>query len=103
VVSCEVVNPFSHPRSLISDLTAGALLLRAFMRRVSPRHWLHPKPVVFLHPADEPEGGYTQIERRALCELGLGAGARSVVLCIGALPPDQELLGRKVPFRLALD
>ena len=98
---CEVVNPFAHPRSLVSDFTSGELLLRAFVRRASPRHWLHPAPLVFLHPVGDPEGGYTQIERRALREMALGAGARNVALCIGGLPSDREMLEMKMTARFA--
>jgi rod shape-determining protein MreB len=102
VASCEVVNPFAHPRSLVSDLACATLLLRASIRRVSPRHWLHPKPQVFLHLADEPEGGYTDVECRALGEMALGAGARNAVLCIGGLPSDQEMLEMKIKARFVL-
>jgi rod shape-determining protein MreB len=103
IPEAKLVNPFAHPRSLVSDFTSGQLLLRAFVRRVSPRHWLHPAPLVFLHPVGDPEGGYTQIERRALREMALGAGARNVVLCIDGVPSDREMLEMKMAARFVQD
>ena len=92
----EVINPFAHPRSLISDFSSAQLLLRYFVRRVAGRTWLQGRPLVFLQPMGNPEGGYTQIERRALHELALGAGASQVVVCLSAAPTDQEMLATKM-------
>src|SRR5439155_7328729 len=38
--SVEVVNPFAHPRSLVSDFTVGEQLLKAFLRRMQGRSLL---------------------------------------------------------------
>lgn len=92
----EVVNPFAHPRSLVSDFTTGYALLRIFVRRVLGRQWLQVSPLIFMQPLGDPAGGFTQIERRALREMALGAGASQVILCIPVAPPDREMLEMKV-------
>ena len=45
-----------------------------------------------MHPRVVAEGGFTGIERRALRELGMGAGAYSVMLWFGRDLTDEELL-----------
>ena len=45
-----------------------------------------------MHPLGTPAGGFTQIERRALRELALGAGASTVFLKEGEPLTDEELL-----------
>lgn len=93
----EVVNPFAHPRSLVSDFTVGEQLLRVFMRRLLPRSWLRPAPIVVMHPLGEPEGGFTQVEIRAFRELALGMGASQAIVWEGAPLTDQELLAGRFP------
>ena len=45
----------------------------------------------FKHPRVNPEGGWTQIEIRALHELAMGAGASRVVVWHGREISDEEL------------
>jgi rod shape-determining protein MreB len=90
--SVEVVNPFGHPRSLVSDFTVGEQLLKAFIHRLRPHSALRMAPRVVMHPLGSPEGGYTQIEIRAFHEMALGAGASEVVVREGRPLTDQELL-----------
>jgi rod shape-determining protein MreB len=87
-----IVNPFAHPRSLISDFTLAEQLLRLAIRRIVATSIFTPAPKMILHPLGAPEGGFTQVERRALRELGFGAGARQVDVLEGREPSDQELL-----------
>jgi rod shape-determining protein MreB len=87
-----VVNPFAHPRSLVSDFTVGEQLLKAFVRRVRPQSWLKLAPRIVMHPLGAPEGGFTQVEIRALHEMALGAGASQVVVREGRPLADHELL-----------
>lgn len=93
-LSVEVVNPFAHPRSLVSDFTAGEQLLKAFLRRVRAKSVFAPAPRVVLHPQGDPAGGFTQVEIRAFHEMALGAGASEAVVWQGRGLTDQELLAR---------
>lgn len=95
--SVELVNPFGHPRSLVSDFTVGEQLLKAFLRRIQGRSLLAVSPRVVLHPQGSPEGGFTQVEIRAFHEMALGAGASQVVIWQGRSLTDQELLSREFP------
>jgi rod shape-determining protein MreB len=90
--SVEVMNPFDHPRSIVSDFTVAEQLLKAFFRRLGGNSWFAPSPKVVMHPLGAPEGGFTQIEIRALLEMALGAGASEVVVREGRPLTDQELL-----------
>ena len=45
-----------------------------------------------LHPRVDPEGGFTQIEIRALRELAIGAGASKAFVWHGRDLTDEELL-----------
>lgn len=88
--SGELVNPFSHPRTLVGDFTVGEQLLKEFVRRVHRRSWFALAPRVVMHPLGSPAGGFTQVERRAFREMALGAGASDVVLWVGRELSDQE-------------
>lgn len=90
--SLEVVNPFGHPRSLVSDFTVGEQLLKAFIHRLRPHSPLRMAPRIVMHPLGSPEGGYTQVEIRAFHEMALGAGASEAVVREGRPLTDQELL-----------
>ena len=92
-----VLNPFAHPRTLVSDFTAAQQLLKYQLRRVFQSSIWRPAPCVVLHPMGRDEGGYTQVERRAFREMALGAGASQVFIWIGRQLTDAELLRRRAP------
>ncbi|MBX3586664.1 MAG: rod shape-determining protein [Ramlibacter sp.] len=88
----ELVKPFAHPRSLVSDFTVAEQLLKAFIRRVRRNTFLQLPPRVVVHLLGNPAGGFTQVEVRAFTEMALGAGAFEVVIREGRPLTDQELL-----------
>lgn len=86
----ELVNPFKHPRTLISDFTTAQIVLRAFLKKLFEDRLFAAAPIVVLHPRVDAVGGFTQIEIRALHELAIGAGASKVVVWQGReLTKDQ--------------
>jgi rod shape-determining protein MreB len=85
-----VVNPFGHPRTLISDFTVAEELLRRVVRSLRTSWW-QPSPIIVMHPLEMLEGGLTQVESRALTELAIGAGARTVFLHTGRELSRDEL------------
>ena len=93
----EVVNPFAHPRSLVSDFTVAEQVLKAFVRRVRGTALLQPNPVVIVHPLGQHEGGLTQVEIRALRELAVGAGASEVRVWQGPGLTDEQILAGEYP------
>ncbi len=90
--SVEITNPFAHPRSLVSDFIVGEQLLKAFLRRVMGNSVFAISPRVVIHPLGDPDGGFTQIEIRALREMAMGAGASKAIVWQGRELNDQELL-----------
>jgi rod shape-determining protein MreB and related proteins len=86
-----VVNPFDHPRTLLSDFTVGEKLLQHAYRYVFSNSYFKPAPLVYIHPMEKLEGGLTQIEARAFRELASGAGAREVYVCSGVQYTDEEI------------
>lgn len=95
--SVDVVNPFAHPRSMVSDFNVAEQLLKAFLQRIRGRSPFAPSPRVVLHLLGNPAGGYTQVEIRAFHEMALGAGASQVVVWQGRDLSDDELLSRTFP------
>lgn len=93
----EIVNPFAHPRSLISDFILGEQVLKAFLRRVQGRSLLAVSPLLIMHPLGNPAGGLTQVECRAFHTMAQGAGAAKVTLWQGRNLSDQGLLSRQFP------
>ncbi len=92
-----VANPFSHPRSLVSDFTTAQRVLKAFVRKLNKRSRFRLVHRMVLHPQGEPAGGYTQIEIRALHELARGVGASSVIVWQGPELTDEQILSRRYP------
>lgn len=87
------VNPFEHPRSIIADFTVGEQLLNHGLRTMlqSLGGFLMTVPaLVILHPLEKTEGGLTEVEKRALKELGLGVGFRECLVYTG---PALVILG----------
>ncbi|OGB28603.1 MAG: rod shape-determining protein MreB [Burkholderiales bacterium RIFCSPLOWO2_12_FULL_61_40] len=95
--SVRIVNPFAHPRSMVSDFTAGEQTLKAFIQRVKVSSFLAPSPAVVMHLLGDPDGGFTQVEVRAFYEMALGAGAYKVTVWQGRHLSDQELLSWQFP------
>lgn len=95
--SALVINPFSHPRSMMSDFTAGQAVVKAFVRKLRKSHLFSPAPRVVFHPLGEPAGGFTQVEIRAFREMALGAGASEVIVWQGQDLSDEQVLSRQYP------
>lgn len=92
-----LINPFDHPRTIIADFTVAEKLLQFFFRQLAHSKIFRPSPIVILHPLDKTEGGLTQIEVRALQELGAGAGARETHIWTGKELSDTEIESNRYP------
>lgn len=78
------VNPFSHPRTIFSDFTVGEKLVRHGLLTMFGSRFTGVSPALgIIHPLEKLEGGLTEIEQRALKELGLAAGFREVRVYTG--------------------
>ncbi len=95
--SAQVLNPFSHPRSLMSDFTAGEQVLKAFVQKLHKKSFLSAAPRMVFHLQGDPAGGFTQVEIRAFREMALGAGACEVTLWQGQDLTDEQVLSRNYP------
>jgi len=87
----ELVNGFDHPRAVIGDFPVAEKTLQYLLRQLLGSSLLKPSPVMVIHPLDSYAGGLSQIEVRALQELGAGAGAREVHVWDGEELTDQAL------------
>lgn len=95
--SAQVSNPFSHPRSMMSDFTLGEQVLKAFVKKLPKGRAFAPAPRVLFHLQGDPAGGFTQVEIRAFREMALGAGASEVTLWQGQELTDEQVLSRNYP------
>lgn len=89
--SADVVNPFSHPRMLISDLTVAEELLKHQVKKFLGNQFVIFSISMIMHPLGSPEGDFTQIELRALRDLARSAGASKVYLKRGDLLTEEEI------------
>ncbi len=80
----QLICPFSHPRVLFSDFSAGVILLNNIFEQLFEKKLFKASPQVVIHPMEKTEGGLTLIEERTFQELALGAGARDVVVYQGS-------------------
>ena len=86
-----ILNPFSHPRSLINDFQCASKILMHAVRDVHRARWFAPHPRLIIHPMEKVEGGLTSIETRAFRELCLSANAREVSIYLGKEPDNSKL------------
>lgn len=91
---CEVVNPFAHPRTMVSDFASAEQLIKYQLRRVLGQSFLAIAPRVVIHPLGDPAGGFTEVELRAFREMAMGAGASDVQVCTGKPLADHEVLSK---------
>lgn len=92
-----LANGFDHPRTLLADFTIAEQTLRQFVAKAIPRSLFASAPVMVLHPLEKLEGGLTQIEARALAELGMGSGARKSWVWTGPALSVDELRQQSFP------
>jgi rod shape-determining protein MreB len=84
---------------VIADFNVTEQMLKFFIKKVHPKQMFHPSPrIIICVPS-----GATQVERRAIRESAIGAGARQVYLieepmaaAIGAGMPVAEATGSMV-------
>lgn len=86
----ELINPFYHPRTLLSDFQVGEKLLQHVVKIVLGKKWFTPLPAIVIHPMEKSEGGLSELERRAFRELAYSAGAREVILYEGKELPTHN-------------
>ena len=95
--TARLINPFAHPRSMVSDFTSAEQLLKALVTQALAKSFLSIPPMIVLHPLGSPEGGFTQVERRAFKEMALGAGASEAAVWTGRALTDEEVINRSTP------
>jgi rod shape-determining protein MreB and related proteins len=93
----EIINPFAHPRTLVSDFGMAEQLLKLAIRRILKASLFSVSPTMVLHPMGDPDGGFTQVESRAFREMALSTGASQVIVWQGRNLTDQEILSKQFP------
>ncbi len=86
-----LVNGFAHPRTLLANFTFAEITMRLLLQKLSAKYALRLPPILILHPQARLEGGLTQIEIRALAEVGHSAGAKQVYVWVGEELPRATL------------
>jgi rod shape-determining protein MreB len=87
-----IVEPFEHPRIVMSDFACASKLIQYGLHQLTRVKWITPSPILVLQPLMELTGGLSEIENRALLELGESAGARKTVIHCGKTLSDQEVI-----------
>lgn len=88
-----LLNGFEHPRTIISNFFIAELTLKCFIQQAYQEQFSIISPRIIIHPLEQLEGGLTQIEIRALSELGSQVGARQVYIYLEDTSlSDEEVL-----------
>jgi rod shape-determining protein MreB len=95
--SAQVINPFAHPRSMMSDFTAGQQVSKPLCASCVRAGCLRRRPAWYFTSQGDPAGGFTQVEIRAFHEMALGAGASEVTFWQGQDLTDEQVLSRHYP------
>jgi len=83
--------PFTTTRLLVGQFQEAESLLRKAIQEISNGSLFQVSPVIVIHPIEMVEGGLSEVEERALRELAMSSGARSVFVHIGAPLTDSEV------------
>jgi rod shape-determining protein MreB and related proteins len=75
--------PFTTARLLIGEFVAAESLLKRALRETSGKGFFSVAPRVVIHPLEMTEGGLSEIEKRVMQEVAIGAGASKVVVWTG--------------------
>lgn len=98
------VAPFAHPRLVVHELKAAAQLLKHGLEQLAPKKPMRAGKEIILHPKRDLAADLTDVERRALEELGLATGAKRAYVWLGADLSDEDIrkgLHRKPAVALA--
>jgi len=75
---------FTTTRLLIGTFAPAVQCLKQAIASSTPHSWFKAKPALLIHPMEMNEGGLSEVEEKILRECALGAGARKIILWIGA-------------------
>ena len=80
-ISREPVEPFSTQRFMIADFNKADALIRNIINDLVPRKSIFPRQTkILIQQTESAEGGLSEIEKRALRDLGEMAGGTPVIL-----------------------
>jgi hypothetical protein len=68
------------------------MLFQYGLHQLSRFKWMSPSPILIIQPVMELTGGLSELENRALLELGESAGARKTLIHCGKMLSDQEVV-----------
>lgn len=87
VAVVEADPPFSNQRLLVAEFSIADRLIAKTVQSLMPKRlaFLNAAPKLLIQPLERLEGGLSQVEERILMELGMGAGARKVVVHVGEI------------------
>ncbi|MEH6652458.1 MAG: rod shape-determining protein MreB [Motiliproteus sp.] len=88
----ELVNPFHHPRVLLSDFLVAEKILQHAFRQLLGNKLFSLAPIVVVQPMEKTEGGLSIIEDRAFKELMISAGARVGFTYVGPELSNHQLV-----------
>ena len=91
-----VVNGFDHPRTIIGQFDMAEAALRYLVKRVVSSGLIF-RPIIIMHPTDRYEGGLSQIELRAIKDIGSSVGGREVHVWLGRELTDKEITKKQFP------
>lgn len=84
-----------HPRTLMGDFMGVEACIKEVLIQLTPKRFLLPAPIVYIHLLDKVEGGVTNVEARAFREATIGAGAREIHVPMSDKPLSFEQLKNK--------
>lgn len=85
---------FTTRRLLVGEFSKAEKCLKEGMVKIYASRWFSPAPVVLIQPMVMTEGGLSELEERALQELAIAAGARKVLVWVGDMLADQEVVSK---------
>jgi rod shape-determining protein MreB len=96
-----IINGFDSPRSIIGDFDLAEKTFHWFLKQIEPKkawwQFLPSVPIMVIHPLEKVEGDLTEVEARALENLGYRARAADVYVWTGRVLTDAEVQSLQFP------
>ena len=86
-----VINPFSHPRTLIGDPYLAEKLLTLIIRQLCGHRLLSPVAAIIIQPMEKMEGDLTATESKGLRDIALAAGIDNCLVYTGSTTLDPSI------------
>lgn len=93
-ITVSAEKPFTTSRLLVGQFIVAEALLKEAIKKAYLTNWISPSPIVLIQPITMIDDGLSEVEERVLRELASSSGARKVVVWVGKVLSNEEVIAQ---------